>query len=93
MAFLKSQGADENRVFRALNCALVAWRTNRKIAARAPAEYIRERAQATTLGESEVRRRLESHLLDYDLLIAGDYDRFLRARAELMRDRARQLCT
>lgn len=79
-------------VNRALNCALITWRTNRKIAAKTPQEYIRARAEAAELGENEVRRRLSTHLIDYDALIAGDYDAFLKGRAEEMHGQMRALC-
>ena len=79
-------------VNRALNCALVTWRTNRKIAANSPKEYIEDRAAAANLGEDEVRHRLASHLIPYDQLIGGDYEAFLGARAELMLGHIRALC-
>jgi len=95
--------------FRALNCALITWRTNRKISAKSPLRYLRERAAATTLGEPAVRERLRSHLIPYiELSAAGwddiednaelravigeDFDRFLKARAELLLQPLRDLC-
>ena len=59
--------------FRALNCALVTWNTNRTIAAKEPLEYLQERTKAAALGEDEVRRRLQSHLVPYDELAVGGY--------------------
>ncbi len=87
--------------YRALNCALITWRTNRKISAKQPLKYLRERVDGSTLGEQVVRERLRSHLVPYDELsaagwdgihdptiltqtIQADYDRFLRARAEVL---------
>ena len=72
----------DERVNRALNCALITWTTNRKISAKTPKEYIEKRAEIASLGEAEVRQRLESHLIPYDALICGDYDAFLETRAE-----------
>lgn len=92
VAYLRDQGVPERDTYRALNCALVTWKTNRNIGAKPPADYIRERADATTLGEDEVKRRLESHLIDYGLLVAGDYEAFLEARAETVASEALSLC-
>lgn len=59
--------------FRALNCALVTWNTNRNIAAKEPVHYLQERTSGAALGEDEVRRRLQSHLVPYDELAVGGY--------------------
>lgn len=73
------------RVNRALNCAYVTWQTNRRIGAKTPADYIKGQAKAARLGEEAVRQRLTSHLIPYDELVAGDYEAFLKARAERVR--------
>jgi hypothetical protein len=88
---LSGDRADE-RVNRALNCALITWTTNRKVGAQNPSEYINKRAQAASLGEAAVRQRLDSHLVPYDALIADDYDAFLAARAELVHSDMCKLC-
>ena len=75
---------DSDRVSRALNCAYITWQTNRRIGAKTPKQYIEGQASAARLGEDAVKRRLVSHLIPYDELVAGDYDAFLKARAELM---------
>ena len=75
----------------ALNCALVSWKTNRKIGEKTPREYLDERAKDAKATEEDVRRRLDSHLVPFDTLIAGDYTKFLEARAELIHDRMKQL--
>lgn len=77
---------------RALNCALVTWRTNRKIAAKSPREYIEKRTQAAELGMDEVQHRLTTHLIPYDALIAGDYEAFLSERASIMMPHIEALC-
>lgn len=59
--------------YRALNCALITWNTNRTIAAKEPIKYLQERTSAAELGENEVRRRLQSHLVPYDELAVGGY--------------------
>lgn len=94
--------------YRALNCALITWNTNRNISAKEPLAYLRERTNASQRGESEIRARLASHLVPFDELaveapmtltpeerrtrIQGDYKRFLEARAKRMVEVLRILC-
>ena len=59
--------------FRALNCVLITWKTNRKIAAKTPLVYLRERINAAALGEAVLRSRLRTHLVPFDLLAASDW--------------------
>ena len=66
--------------YRALNCALVTWNTNRNIAAKEPLRYLQERTTRAILGEDEVRRRLQSHLVPYDQLAVGGYTNILDAQ-------------
>lgn len=84
VARLKEQGKDDREIYKALNCALVTWRTNRNISAKTPERYLAERRKGTSLGEEEVRRRLESHLVPYDEMVTGGYEHFLLARAKRM---------
>jgi hypothetical protein len=91
VGILSGDRSDE-RVNRALNCALITWTTNRKVGAQTPSEYIGKRAAAASLGEDAVRQRLESHLIPYDALIADDYEAFLEARAERLHADMVKLC-
>lgn len=86
--------ADRTDVYvsRALNCALISWATNRKVGAKSPRDYIERRTAAAALGEEVVRRRLQSHLVPYDALIAGDYEAFLTERARLIQSDMLSLC-
>ena len=93
VAYLRDLGVDEGQSYRALNCALVTWRTNRTIAAKAPGTYLAERLEASSLGEPEIRRRLEAHLIPFEPLMAGEYGDFLLARAETMHAPMRELCS
>ena len=84
--------------YRALNCALTTWKTNRIIGRKDPLEYLEERVQWAD--ESDVRERLKSHLISYDLLskahysgidgvefkqkLEADFNEFLRDRANLV---------
>lgn len=99
-ALLKPANIPDSRAYRALNCALITWRTNRTIGAQEPIQYLRTRAEQSSLGEAVLRRRLESHLIRYDDLAHGgysamdeadragavsrDYESFLQQRAQLM---------
>jgi hypothetical protein len=95
-------------IFRALNCALITWRTNRTISNKDPISYLKERADNGSLGLDELKRRLKSHLIPYDELAVGyvgmsdaerktrvchDYERFLARRAELLVTAARLACS
>ena len=91
VGILGGDRADE-RVNRALNCALITWTTNRKVGAQTPSEYVSKRAAAADLGEAVVQQRLESHLIPYGALIADDYDAFLAARAERLYADMMTLC-
>ena len=90
-AYLEARGAED--ADRALNCALVTWKTNRTIAAKAPSDYVHDRLEATRLGEAEIRRRLDANLIPYDALMGDDYGDFLIARAEMMEGPMRKLCS
>lgn len=92
VARLKEQGYEDREIFRALNCALVTWQTNRSISAKTPERYLAERRDGTSLGESEVRRRLESHIVPFDEMVAGDYENFLTTRAQMMYAMMLKLC-
>jgi hypothetical protein len=67
-------GIGPHESFRALNCVLITWRTNRKIAAKSPLRYLRERIDAATLGEKALRGRLASHLVPYEELARAGWD-------------------
>ncbi|WP_083918938.1 DUF262 domain-containing protein [Rudaea cellulosilytica] len=91
-AWLSNIGVQSSKIYRALNCALVTWRTNRTMAAKAPSKYIQERSAASSLGEAEIVRRIESHLIPYNSLVSDDYDKFLKARAEATLGVVLKLC-
>lgn len=68
----------------ALNCALITWKTNRKISDKNPLAYLKERTLASSLGDAEIADRLQTHTLPVEPLMADDYDTFLDERATLM---------
>lgn len=91
-AHLDEQNFSQREIDRALNCALVSWKTNRNISAKTPSTYLMERIDGNSLGESEVRRRLESHMIPFEQFMSNSYNAFLDARAEVMRSKMLQLC-
>ncbi len=93
VAFLADHEIAEWAASVALNCALITWRTNRTISAKPPVEYLRDRTEAAALGENEVRQRITSHLIDYDDLASGEFDRFLDNRAAQMLAAMEHLCS
>jgi len=84
--------------YRALNCALITWKTNRIIGRKDPVEYLQERVHWADA--AVVRDRLRSHLISFDLLekahYTGLYGDALRQKLsldfdEFMRDRAKRV--
>ncbi len=61
------------QAYRALNCALITWNTNRNISAKEPVQYLRDRVLQSALGEPEIRTRLATHAVPFDALNAGGY--------------------
>lgn len=105
---LKDADIQDEKIDLALNCALITQRTNRMISNKDPLAYIKERVNNSTLGEDELRRRLQTHLIPYPELAVGyeglsdeerrsrvksDYDTFLDARAKLLGSVAQCVCT
>ncbi len=91
-AWLARNNYPEDKRFRALNCALVSWRTNRNISDKSPAVYLEQRMQAALLGEAEVSHRLSSHLIPVQEINSENYDDFLASRAQLVNQQMLRLC-
>lgn len=64
-------------IYRALNCALITWNTNRNIGAKDPLTYLKERTARSGLDEQladeVIRTRLATHLVPYEALAVGGY--------------------
>jgi hypothetical protein len=73
-SLLERAGLASEQIFRALNCALITWRTNRTISDKDPLKYLQERADNNVLGEEDLRRRLKTHLIPFGQLAVGNYD-------------------
>lgn len=86
-------GTPDGEIDRALNCALITWRTNRKLSATSPTEYIKDRTEAASLGEAEIQKRLATHLVPYREMCDADYQNFLFARGERVLSVVNALCS
>jgi len=91
IAWLREAAPDADP-HRALNCILINRRTNSEIAAREPIQYLLETCEASDLGQSEIRRRLATHFVDFDPLAQGDYGEFLDERAKACESAIKLLC-
>ncbi len=60
--------------------------------AKDPIGYLRERAEASALGEDALRNRLASHAIPFGALTSGDYEGFRLRRAEIFEGAIATLC-
>ena len=58
--------------------------SNRQIGGEAPSAYSKRVMRKAAIDEAEYRRRVESHLVDYDLFIADDFNGYFIARAKAL---------
>ena len=91
-AHLTKQGISQNEIFRALNCALITWRTNRNISAKDPERYLAERLDGAGVTVKEIKDRLSKHIIPYEEMVRGDYVAFLKERAELVHRKMLEVC-
>ena len=91
---VKMLGGDraDDRVNKALNCALVTGATNQMFSATAPAIYLQDRIERAVNGEGEIVYRLKSHIMPGDPNAYADYETFLQARAGLVMQDMLALC-
>lgn len=61
-------------------------RTNREIGGVAPSKYLPKIMKDEQIDGDELRRHVESHLIDYDALAADDFDAFFLDRAKRLLD-------
>ncbi|MFF8571207.1 DUF262 domain-containing protein [Streptomyces sp. NPDC015408] len=82
-AYLKAMGSDVEANL-ALNCALITWKTNRTIHDKEPLVYMRDRAEANSLGDDETVFRLKSHGMPEEPLRHNNYADFIAQRADVV---------
>lgn len=93
VAYLSDLNVPEERIYLSLNCALVTWKTNRNISDKQPVRYLAERLDGAHVTEAELVERLASHLIPYQEMVAGDYQKFLEARAKMVYSAMLKLCS
>jgi len=71
---------------------LITWRTNRAVGAKSPLEYLKELSGVSLLGEEEIKRRVETHLVSYDLLKSEKFEEFIENRVEMYKEAISKLC-
>jgi hypothetical protein len=79
-----SNGVDDLRRESIVNKTAISAATNRAIGGRAPSSYLtllQEKAETT---EAELRKRVEQHHVDFDLLRADDFDAYFAARQQAL---------
>lgn len=91
-AHLNAQRKSNPEIFRALNCALVSWKTNRTISSKDPERYLTEREIENGPSKEEIATRLLSHLIPYDEMVSNDYNEFLTTRSEMIHAEMSNLC-
>lgn len=105
-ATLEDAGLSDDAIWRAVNCALITWSTNRKLSDQDPLVYLRKRTEHALKGEADVRTRLRTHLVPFKALNVGgyadlaeddrsakvrdDYAAFCQSRATILAEAARR---
>ena len=92
-AHLKGKGVPDGKIYRALNCALVSWKTNRTISSKEPEKYLAEREVEDGPTKDQIKARLSSHLIPYQQMVANDYDAFMEKRGEMVQTEMLKLCS
>jgi len=90
--YLEKNGFDEEEIDKALNCALIRWEDNRTISGKEPLEYLVERSKADDLGKEQIKKRLMTHLVDYQTMIENDYEGFLEDRGSRIENELKEVC-
>ena len=95
---MKNGVAESREINHCLNYALVSAPTNKKIAAKPPVQYLRDRYGTDHgLAEEQLRNRIESHLIPYGALAVRQaepknaYEYFLSERATMMHKALKKL--
>ena len=81
-AYCKKMGLDETKWNSIVNKTPLLPESNRQIGGYAPSVYSKNIMKKAEIDEAELRFRIESHLVNYDYLIADDFDHYFIARAK-----------
>ncbi len=85
-AYCMKSGLERSKWNSIVNKTPLIARTNRVIGGVAPSAYLPRVLKESTVDEAELRKRIESHLINYDLLAANDFDAFFVDRAKRLLD-------
>ena len=81
-AYCKKMGLDKTKWNSIVNKTPLLPASNRQIGGDAPSVYSGNIMKKAEIDEAELRFRIESHLINYDYLIADDFDHYFIARAK-----------
>lgn len=82
-AYCTKKGIKRQRYNSIVNKTPILPATNRSIGGNAPSEYTKTILKKVDgLTESELKKRIESHCVDYDTLVADDFDAYFVDRAK-----------
>lgn len=81
-AYCKKMGLDKSKWNSIVNKTPLLPASNRQIGGDAPSVYSGNIMKKAEVDEVELRFRIESHLVNYDYLIADDFDHYFIARAK-----------
>lgn len=79
-----SSGVDDLRRESIVNKTAISAATNRTIGGRAPSSYLKLLQEKAETTEGELRKRVEQHHVDFDLLRADDFDAYFTARQQAL---------
>lgn len=85
-AYCERTGLERTKWNSIVNKTPLIARTNREIGGVAPSKYLPKIMKDEQVNGDELRRRVESHLIDYDALAADDFDAFFLDRAMRLLD-------
>ena len=81
-AYCKKMGLDKTKWNSIVNKTPLLPASNRQIGGDAPSVYSGNIMKKAEINEAELRFRIESHLVNYDYLIADNFDHYFIARAK-----------
>ena len=81
-AYCKKMGLDKSKWNSIVNKTPLLPASNRQIGGAAPSGFSGKIMKKAEIDEVELRFRIESHLVNYDYLIADDFDHYFIARAK-----------
>ena len=95
-ALLEKEKRPPGQINHALNFALISKETNRKLAARPPVEYLKNRLQLEFTVD-DIKRRVKSHLIPFNELNVDsgknrNYEKFIKVRADYFVKALQSLC-